>query len=242
MHNKKTGFTLIELLVVISIIALLIAILVPALQKSRDQARELVCKTHLRAIGMALFHYADNNNERVFDAQSSNGFFWKDANGNYLKPNTNDSYWGLAYLKYIEEPDIFGCPGFQLVSKLIYPVDPTLIQQAAFGLNSNINNKRLSEIRSHSSYIVAHDHVEPKMENGTNDMFYNNGPGTLNLRQYRQGGNRSQFYRGIFRHGITKSKPYQTGGRANVLWLDNHVENIDETTGDDVSSFWYTGR
>ncbi|MCF7958497.1 MAG: type II secretion system GspH family protein, partial [Phycisphaerae bacterium] len=98
MNKRDTGFTLIELLVVISIIALLVAILMPALNKSKEQAREVVCKTHLRAIGLGLSAYLAENDDTAFNANGSNGFFWKDANGNYLTPNSSNSYWGLAYL------------------------------------------------------------------------------------------------------------------------------------------------
>jgi len=59
------GFTLIELLVVISIIALLVSILMPALSKAREQARRLVCKTQVRSSGMAFLMYANDNNNEV---------------------------------------------------------------------------------------------------------------------------------------------------------------------------------
>ncbi|MCF7958401.1 MAG: hypothetical protein K9M57_08140, partial [Phycisphaerae bacterium] len=143
---------------------------------------------------------------------------------------------------YIENPDIFECPSFIRVAKLIYSVDPKLIEQAAFGLNSNINNKKTTQIRTPAEFIVTHDHVEPKMEGGSGDMFYNDGPGQMNLRQYRSGGGRTDFYRGIFRHGINSSEQFRTGGRANILWLDGHVDGLRETTGDDVRKKWYTGK
>jgi prepilin-type N-terminal cleavage/methylation domain-containing protein len=55
---KKKGFTLIELLVVIAIVALLLGILVPALNKARQAARKLVCGTHLKGMGAAMLTYA----------------------------------------------------------------------------------------------------------------------------------------------------------------------------------------
>lgn len=62
---QKRGFTLVELLVVISIIALLLAILMPSLQRAREQARSVVCRANLRGLGQIFALYAEGNSGRL---------------------------------------------------------------------------------------------------------------------------------------------------------------------------------
>ena len=59
--RKKAGFTLIELLVVVAIIAVLISILVPSLKAAREQAKQVVCLSNLRQVGMIFSYYAEDN-------------------------------------------------------------------------------------------------------------------------------------------------------------------------------------
>jgi prepilin-type N-terminal cleavage/methylation domain-containing protein len=63
--KRQTGFTLVELLVVVSVIALLIAILLPSLRSARDQAKLLACRNNLRSIWTGILMYAQESNDRV---------------------------------------------------------------------------------------------------------------------------------------------------------------------------------
>ena len=122
MRTKKTiGFTLIELLVVISIIALLVATLMPALTAARDQARLVVCMTNLKSQGTATFEYSMDNDGWSPDpwyAQFGNGDQWGFAHvwpkwwrHSKERPGQPAGTYpdGLLW-KYLETEDVWLCP------------------------------------------------------------------------------------------------------------------------------------
>ncbi len=86
--RRRSGFTLIELLVVISIIALLVSILMPALGRAREQAKATTCAAQLKQFGLAWYFYAEDNNgyniEYAPSSQWSAGKFWFYQLGPYI--------------------------------------------------------------------------------------------------------------------------------------------------------------
>ena len=118
--NYKPGFTLIELLVVISIIAILMAVMMPALGKARESAKSIVCRSNLKQMGIGIVNYNQDNDNRMPPS-------WKSANNNSQQNN-----WMPIIAPYLSEEDpseknwdefwdtevagkkVYMCPSFKL--------------------------------------------------------------------------------------------------------------------------------
>jgi prepilin-type N-terminal cleavage/methylation domain-containing protein len=102
MKMKEKGFTLIELLIVISIIAILAALLLPALRTAKEKGRETLCKSNMKQIGLAITMYSSDNDG------------WVKLSNADLPNSEFKQYWNyLLYSgNYISTPSIFLCPSY----------------------------------------------------------------------------------------------------------------------------------
>ena len=104
----RTGFTLIELLVVIAILALLVAVLMPSLNKAKELARQAVCVSNLRNCYLAFASYYEDNREWICGNDLSQWYDWKD----FRTPTTGWQFVGTGkrLAPYIGSPLVFWCP------------------------------------------------------------------------------------------------------------------------------------
>lgn len=163
MHTKK-GFTLIELLVVIAIIAVLMGILMPALQRVKKQARQVYCLSSLKQIGIAATAYSMDNKDYIPRALDSG------------------TKWILVFLPYLggkngnlsdyRKVEVYQCPSFPSVGMgsnkfenkeqtLDYVINAWNMDNPGItngtGGNSQIDPTKISSIRKQAQKIYMAD-------------------------------------------------------------------------------------
>lgn len=142
MERRSNGFTLIELLVVIAIIAVLMGILMPALQKVRQQAKIISCGSNMRQLVVGLITYAENNESKLpphpstVSATNFHRPYELNWNRNQVGPvaNVNDKeyrYVGKYLSPYLPEVDVFNCRVASIRDNTPWP--PTGAVQGTYG-------------------------------------------------------------------------------------------------------------
>lgn len=142
---QKKGFTLVELLVVISIIALLLAVLMPALNKARKQGRKIVCSSSLRQIGLAFTTYAQNYDDWIVVA--------KDPRSSITSgPFAGQESWNFALLPYVFKAKTDE-NGFDSVKNLWFcPEDKDAYPQG-YGTFTSIHDQTLTSYAENGLYV-----------------------------------------------------------------------------------------
>jgi prepilin-type N-terminal cleavage/methylation domain-containing protein/prepilin-type processing-associated H-X9-DG protein len=241
--KSRRGFTLIELLVVISIIAILMGVLMPSLQKVREGARFMSCRSNLRNYAVVQRMYSDDNNAnfpRSFDwlfKGGGTGCRWHNASQNLiLRPQDAGLCW--PYLK--DYPKIHVCPTFAIVVKqrscyMCNGATIPVVPQYGYTMNSYLNGDAWSSVPAQYKLTIAGDALrkESQVKRPAETFYFGEenswrttginaaGINDTNLRPLpsRQTDSFATF------HKVSASK--MDNGVANASFVDGHVEEVD---------------
>ena len=159
--RTKRSFTLIELLVVIAIIAILAAMLLPALNQAKAKAMQINCAANLKQIGLGMRMYLGDN-----DGQSP-GIWAKNEPLPWSWTNDNDCYsWRANLYPYINAEKVFTCPGEpsgeytgNKAGKMVHGEAAITSGYGANNVHGNLglNGFREVQVTKPTSYIIVGD-------------------------------------------------------------------------------------
>jgi prepilin-type N-terminal cleavage/methylation domain-containing protein/prepilin-type processing-associated H-X9-DG protein len=239
--HKQKGFTLIELLVVIAIISILMAIMLPALQRVKEQAKEMGCRANLREFGIAHAMYIDDFDGRypsqrdiIVRTDQPPGYTsgwcrWHDARYPLGSKYSKGPFW-----TYMANKKAYLCPTFKVLAKSMgenHPLhDSTIpvVPQYSYSMNGFLG---LDEVYGYRGALRFTDITRNKAEVfflSEENMWLRPGcEYVLNDTALFGSGSRDWF--GTF-HGGRKD---MNSGTVNAVFVDGHVSRVRSALGED---------
>jgi prepilin-type N-terminal cleavage/methylation domain-containing protein len=205
-NRKAHAFTLVELLVVIGIIALLIAMLLPALNRARASAKQIKCAAQLHQLSIALLNYA-NNSRGSFPSWSG----WHVPGGKTPDDETPPTTgWMENIARYSSDPTtgVWDCPAFPEGFTMNYFLGSRWI------LLKNHPTLLISDIKLSSVFVLSGDCTQPRL--------YPPAFGTRTDKSLNDCDKDDATDPGIVFFGDQNGQNMHPGGN-NVLFGDYHV-------------------
>jgi prepilin-type N-terminal cleavage/methylation domain-containing protein/prepilin-type processing-associated H-X9-DG protein len=230
-QHQPGAFTLIELLVVISIIAVLVGILLPALGSARESSKRVKCLSNLRQTAVAWEMYL-NNGEEYFPFRSNFRYTWLYGGIDPLNPDS-----ARPLTPYAPVAELFHCPSDEgltsniirnsaLFDKPFYKSAPTLTWEVA---NSYPMNRYLSQNINPDVFALVGKPLGLKRSDvdASHSRVLLTGDATWFYTDYSGSGSSA----------IYQAPWHSDDNRSNVLFLDGHADFIQILTPDEDSQY-----
>lgn len=249
--NARRAFTLIELLVVIAVIALLMAILMPALNKAKKQARMIICRSNLRSYATAARLYADDNDfEFPFSFQwlynvGGVNCNWHDASNNLDRhPELAGDMW-----QYLKGLDIHLCPDFDVVARMMgchrcdgraIPVEP----QYGYTMNSYLHGDAWNSVpQQYRQKIADEGFTKETMVKNPSRVFYFAEENSWVIPGLNVAGINDNNLRSVPSGGADSFATFHKApkgdlnlGFCNASFVDGHVEMVSAYPEDPIGN------
>jgi type II secretory pathway pseudopilin PulG len=245
-HGQRTAFTLVELLVVIGVIALLIAMLLPALAKARESANRSACLSNIRQITTAFMMYTNDNRGLLPWAglgihQDAAWIWWDKTHVDNVGAHGIGPYLSLA----TKDAKVLYCPSDPREFRLRNVANPYPFSYALNncftsqplsskcwgnlgGLEARLVTPKISQIKISSEKILVFEEDERTIDDGNGSMYCI--PGLYNFANLLALRHDTQARKEPDANPTAAGPIPNPGGRGVAGFVDGHAEFLDRAT------------